>query len=78
MGNSTATATPAETVEYDYERAFRVIALVQRAAGNKDFYDGMLAGYELLGVSADAFSRAVAEQWQIEADAADEPETDAA
>ena len=61
-------ATPAVPVEYDYDRAFRVIEVVQRAAGSRDFYDGMLAAYELLGISADAFTAAVAEQWRITAD----------
>jgi hypothetical protein len=68
-------ATPAVPVEYDYDRAFRVIELVQRAAGSRDFYDGMLAAYELLGISADAFTAAVADQWRI---AADDLETSAA
>lgn len=70
MDQTTAQPEPdaAPTTEYDYDRAFRIIEVVQRAAGSRDFYDGMLAAYELLGISADAFTAAVAEQWRITAD----------
>jgi hypothetical protein len=59
------------TIEYDYDRAFRIIELVQRAVDDQGFYAGVLAGYELAGLSSAGFIAAVAEQRRFTEDQAE-------
>jgi hypothetical protein len=59
------------TIEYDYDRAFRIIELVQRAVDDQGFYAGVLAGYELAGALSAHFTAAVDEQRQFAADEAE-------
>jgi hypothetical protein len=58
---------------YDYDRAFRLIAQVQRAAASPEFLEGITAGYENSGCPdmAVKFAAAVAEQRRYAEDEAE-------
>lgn len=71
MDKVTHETDTSEKTADEYDRAFRVIEVVQRAVASEDFHAGVLAGYELLGISGAPFTAAVIEQRQFAEDQAE-------